>query len=94
MANSIPIATPEQFDFQKPDEWPRWKRRIEQFLSASGLDKESNKRKVSTLLYCLGPDADDVLASTNIEEADRKKYLKVIEKLDAHFKVRCNVILE
>ena len=64
---------------------------FEQFLSASGLDKESDKRKVSTLLYCLGPDADDVLTSTNI---DRKKYLKVIEKSDAYFRVQHNVIFE
>ena len=72
LGNSIPIATPEQFNFKKQDEWPRWKRRFEHFLSTSGLDKESDERKVSTLLYCLGPDTDDILASTNIEEADRK----------------------
>ena len=94
MANSILIATLEQFNFKKPDEWPRWKRRFERFLSASGLDKESDERKASMLLYCLRPDANDVLASTNIEEADRKKYSKVIEKLDAHFKVHRNVIFE
>ena len=94
MANSIPVATPEQFDFKRPDEWLRWKRRFEQFLSASGLDKESDERKVSTLLYCLGPDADDVLTSTGIGDDDRKKYSKVIEKFDAHFKVRRNVIFE
>ena len=64
---------------------------FEQFLSASRLDKESDERKVSTLLNCLGPDADDVLTSTNI---DRKKYSKVIEKFDAHFRVRHNVIFE
>ena len=58
------------------------------------MDKESDERKASTLLYCLGPEADDVLTSTNIEDADRKKYSKVIEKFDAHFKVQCNVIFE
>ena len=94
MANSIPVATPEQFDFKRPDEWLRWKRRFEQFLCASGLDKESDERKVSTLLYCLGPDADDVLTSTSIGDEDRKKYSEVVAKLDAHFKVRRNVIFE
>ena len=49
---------------------------------------------MSTLLYCLGPDADDVLISTNIEDGDRKKYSKVMEKLDEHFKVRRNLIFE
>ena len=94
VADSIPVATPEQFDFKRPDEWLRWKRRFEQFLCASGLDKESDERKVSTLLYCLGPDADDVLTSTSIGDEDRKKYSEVVAKLDAHFKVRRNVIFE
>ena len=42
----------------------RWKCRFEQVLCASGLDKEGDERKIGTLLYCLGPDTDDVLTST------------------------------
>ena len=61
MASTVPIAPPEQFDFNKPDEWPRWKNRFQQFLSASGLDKEVDERRVSTLLYCLNTDTDNVL---------------------------------
>ena len=93
-ATNIPINPPDRFDFKKPDEWPRWKRRFEQFKSASGLDKEEEGRQVSTLLYCLGEEAHDVLTSTSISEEDRKKYGKVMEKLDAHFDVRKNVIFE
>ena len=91
---NIPINPPERFDFKKPDEWPRWKRRFEQFKSASGLDKGEEARQVSTLLYCLGEEAHDVLTSTSISDEDRKKYAKVMEKLDAHFDVRKNVIFE
>ena len=58
------------------------------------MDKESDERKASALLYCLGPEANDMLTSTIIEDADRKNYSKVIEKFDVHFKVRCNVIFE
>ena len=94
MARSIPVAAPEQFDFKRADEWLRWKRRFEQFLCASGLDKESDERKTSTFLYCLSPDADDILTSTSIGDDDRKKYSEVVAKLDAHFKVRRNVIFE
>ena len=75
-------------------EWQRWKRRFEQYKSASGLDKEEEGRQVSTLLYCLGEEANDVLTSTSISEEDRKKYGKVMEKLDAHFDVRKNIIFE
>ena len=84
MANTIPLRPPEPFDFKKPDGWAKWKRRFEQFLSASGLDKEDEARQVSTLLYCLGEEAEGVLASTNISEEARKKYKDVMEKLDEH----------
>ena len=42
----------------------------------------------------MGEEAEDVLTSTGILEEDRKKYDKVVEKLDAFFKVRKNVIYE
>ena len=36
----------------------------------------------------MGKEAGDVLTTTQIEEADRKKYDKVIDKFDGFFKVR------
>ena len=94
MAASIPIQPPQQFDFKKPDEWAKWKRRFEQFLSASGLDKEDDARKVNTLLYCLGEEAEGVLSSTGISDESRKKYADVIAKFEEHFQVRRNIIYE
>ena len=88
------MKPPETFDFGKTDEWSKWKRRFEQFASASGLDKEEEARRISTLLYCLGEEADDVLGSTNISSEKRKQYDKVVEKFDEHFRVRKNVIYE
>ncbi|KAL5479382.1 hypothetical protein EMCRGX_G022901 [Ephydatia muelleri] len=82
----IRIEPPEPFVFAKPDGWPQWKRRFEQFIIASGVSEESELRKVSTLLYCLGPDAEDVLVSTNINSEERKKYCDVVKKLDDFFK--------
>ena len=72
----------------------KWKRRFEQFRLASGLSAESEERQVSTLLYTLGEDAEDVLSSTNISEDNRKKYAEVMSKLDSFFQVRKNVIYE
>ena len=90
----IRIEPPKPFVFAKPDRWPQWKRRFEQFIIASGVSVESELRKISTLLYCLGPDAEDVLVSTNINSEERKKYCDVVKKLDDFFKVRRNVIFE
>ena len=91
---SLGLQPPDPFNFRNPDEWPKWKRRFEQFRSASGLESKGEQRQVSTLLYCLGEEADDVLTSTNISEENRKKYGEVMAKFDGLFKVRRNVILE
>ena len=64
------------------------------FCLASRLCAESEERQVSTLLYTLGEDAEDVLSSTNISEDNRKKYTEVMAKLDSFFQVRKNVICE
>ena len=91
---NAPLQPPLPFRFDCPDEWPKWRRRFEQFRVASGLSKEDEERQISTLLYCLGEDADDILTSTNISEESRKKYTDVLAKFDTDFKVRKNVIFE
>ena len=88
---SIRLQPPSPFDFKNPDAWPRWKRRFEQFRQASGLASEDDEKQTSTLLYCMGEDAEETLLSTKILEADRKK---VIGKFDAFYQVRKNVIFE
>ena len=90
----LSIEPPKPFNFSNPDDWPRWKKRFQQFREASGLSAESQKRQVSTLLYCLGEDADDVLVSTSITEEARKSFDTVVEKFDNHFQVRQNLIFE
>ena len=66
-------------------------KRFEQFLSAFGLDKDDEAHQVSTLMYCLGDDAE---ASMNIKDDDRKKYKEVMAKFNDYFKVRKNIIYE
>ena len=90
----IRLEPPGVFDFKRPDEWPRWKCRFEQYRCASGLDKEAEPRQVSALLYCMGKSAEDVLTSTGISDGDREKYTSVMNALETFFKVRRNVILE
>ena len=90
----VQLQPPERFNFKHPDEWPRWKRRFMQFLTASALIKEDEERQVSTLMYCLGDEGDDVLTSTGISDADRKKFDTVVQKFDSYFEERRNVIYE
>lgn len=91
---SIRLDPPAQFDFSKPDEWPKWKRRFQQYQSTAGLATEDETRQVDTLLYCMDEEADSVLTSTNIRADDRKKYTAVIGKFDNYLKVRRNTIFE
>jgi len=91
---NVPLQPPSAFRFDHPDEWAKWKQCFEQFRLASRLSAESEERQISTLLYTLGEDAEDVLSSTNISEENRKKYVEVITKLDDFFQVRKNVIYE
>ena len=69
-------------------------KRFEQFRVASGLSTEDESRQVNTLLYCLGEEADDVLASANNTTDDKKVYATVLTKFDSFFQVRKNVIFE
>ena len=57
---SLPSSS---FDFKDPDAWPRWKRRFKQIRLAAGLSTEGDEKQVSTLLYCMGEDAEDMLGS-------------------------------
>ena len=57
------------------------------------MDQDA-KKQVSTLLYCLGEQAETVLVSTNITEEQRKVYDTDIGKFDLFFKVTRNVIFE
>ena len=90
----IRLQPPEPFNFRTPDDWPRWKRRFQQFRDASGLTESSSGKQVSTLLYCLGEEAEEILVSTNATADDRKDYARVLGKFDGYFQVRKNVIYE
>ena len=58
------------------------------------MAEKSEECQTSTLLYCLGVDAKDVLTTTGISDNNRKKYTRVVEKFDKFFRVRHNVIFE
>lgn len=91
---SYRIQTIENFDFAKPDEWPRWIRRFERFRQASDLVSKSEEVQVSTLVYSMGDKAEDLLQSFNLTEDDSKKYLTVRGKFESYFVKRRNTIYE
>ena len=94
MAATYQVAPPEPFNFTHPEEWVRWIRRFERFRKASGLEEKAEEAQVNTLIYSMGDEADDILRSFHMSEADSKKYTEVRQKFDEHFVKRRNVIFE
>jgi len=61
---------------------------------ASRLAGKDEGQQVSTLLYCLGEDAEDTLDTTRIINDDKKKYGKIVEAFDNYFKMCKNINFE
>ena len=47
-----------------------------------------------TLIYTMGDEADDILSSFELAEADRKKYATVCDRFNRYFVKRKNIIFE
>ena len=61
------------------------------------LDKDDNDMQVSTLVYCMGSQAEDIFASFKWDadaDTDKKDPAKVIAQFDKYFVPRRNVIFK
>ena len=88
------LKQPKQFNFQRKAAWPSWIERFEQFRIASGLSDKGQEKQVSTRLYTMGPEANDVMKQLTHTAADRKKYAPVKAQFDVYFAKARNVIFE
>ena len=61
---------------------------------ASGLALREGDVQVSTLIYAMGDQADNILRSFTLSDEDRKSYPTVKSNFDIHFIQRRNVIFE
>jgi hypothetical protein len=82
------VAATEPFNFSKPETWHKWIQRFDRFRSASGLEEKSGVIQVNAPIYSMGPEADDIFASFELYDENKKKYTKVKETFDNHFIVR------
>ena len=85
---------PQMIDVSKPEERVKWSRHFERFRHASALTIKTEKRKVNTLIYTIGSEADDILSSFNLSVKDKKKYDVAKANLDNYFVKRRNIINE
>jgi hypothetical protein len=86
---------PEEFNVNNAAEWPEWRQRFSRFMIATKLNKESAEIQISTLIYSIGKEAENIFNSFAFENPDDSKdYDKVLEKFNDYFVPRKNVIHE
>ena len=68
--------------------------RFERFRKATGLDKQTGKKQVNTLIYTMGEQADDIFISFKFTTEQEKNYEEVKEKFENYFVVKRNIIFE
>lgn len=88
------FTPPGVFDFSSPASWPDYVARFRRYRIASKLDKEGGEVQVCTLIYCMGAQAEKILDSFNLSAEDAKKFDVVIERLNAYFQPKVNLIHE
>ncbi|GFR87680.1 Pol polyprotein [Elysia marginata] len=54
------LPPPERFDFSRPAGWPEWKRWFLRYRAAIKLDRENADVQISTLIYSMGKEADNI----------------------------------
>ncbi|KAL6491496.1 hypothetical protein MHYP_G00018410 [Metynnis hypsauchen] len=86
---------PTGFSFDKPGEWPDWKQRFVRFRTATKLDKEDGAVQVSSLIYSMGSESENVYRSFAFDEERHKdNFDRVLGKFDEYFVPRRNIIYE
>ena len=70
------IAPPEKLNFSQPEEWLKWSRRFE------CLTVKEETSQINTLIYAMGDEADDILTSLKLMEAQKRKYDIVMQMFE------------
>jgi hypothetical protein len=65
---------PDEFDFKNPSAWTLWKQRFVRFMHVSKIAKEL---QVDSLLYSMGPKAENILLQLNLSD-DESKDIKTV----------------
>lgn len=94
MTSMANIRVPEEFEFNKPESWPKWIKRFGRYISVTELVKKSDKDKIDLLYYRMGEKSEEILLQVmpNITEANT--FIEVKEILNLYFAPKKNVVFE
>ena len=90
----LKINPPENFEFTKPQLWPEWKQRFTRYRIATKLNKEDDEIQISALIYSMGKQAEHIYKSFTLEKKGEEDYETILERFDAYFVPKRNVIHE
>ena len=62
---------PDAFDFTRPEQWSEWRQHFQRYRLATKLNLEDGAVQVSTLLYALSKEAEQVFNTLTFEEPDK-----------------------
>ena len=79
------FAPPQKFNFQDPSGWGVWIRTFRTFRKATKLHKDPEDQQVASLLYCMGPESEDIFGTFQLEGEDRDEFEKVVECFGKYF---------
>ena len=86
---------PDSFCSERPAEWSDWKKRFMRYRTATKLDQEDGSVQVSTLIYALGGEAENIFGSFHFDgDDDSEDFEVVMDKFDTYFIPKQNVIHE
>lgn len=64
------------------------------YRRVSRLAEQDGAAQVDALIYCLGGDAEDILAASTLTKEEQENFEKVIDMLENHFIGKRNIIYE
>lgn len=86
---------PDNFTFDKPGEWLSWRQRFVRYRTATKLTEEDGTVQVSTLIYTMGNEAENIYKSFVFNDREsRDDFDTVLKKFDDYFVPQTNIIHE
>ena len=94
MAEQIPAPKPLQLDGNTAENWRRWKKAFELYMTATEKDKKSQKIQCATFLTLAGEAAITVYETLTFEDTEKDKIEPLVAKFEAYCLPKKNVMHE
>ena len=91
--SGIHIVPPGNFSFKASD-WEKWLSRFKRYREVSELFLKEPQYQVSTLIYLMGEEAEQLLLSLQLTDTELQNFDTVIAKITQFYTPKVNIIYE